>query len=98
MDSKVSAHKCPKCDGKGRIKQGKGLFGKLGPCDNCRGVGYLGKDDLYEYYLERGTDGKYRVKEVKHDRYLAEEVLKQEKVNFLRTVLIFFTVITYIIY
>ncbi|MCA9382437.1 hypothetical protein KC660_03460, partial [Candidatus Dojkabacteria bacterium] len=82
MESKVTAYKCPKCHGKGRTKEGKSIFKSWMPCDNCMGVGYLGTDEVYQYYLERGTDGKYRVKDIKQDRFFAEEALREEKIQF----------------
>lgn len=98
MESRVTAYKCPKCHGKGRIKEGKSLFKSWMPCDNCLGVGYLGTDDVYQYYLERGTDGKYRVKDIKQDRFFAEEALRAEKIQFIRNIVVLLLVIAYVVF
>lgn len=98
MESKVIAEECPKCLSKGRVKEGKGLFKKWITCDNCRGTGYLGRDDAYYYYLQRGTDGKYRVADIKSDKFYGENIIKQEKIRFLRLVLIIISTIFYAIF
>lgn len=50
MQNQVKVEVCKKCKGQGSFPS----TGKM--CDECRGIGLIGTDGTYEYYL--GSDGK----------------------------------------
>lgn len=58
MQPQVKAEICIQCKGKGLLPNGK-------PCDNCRGIGFIGTDGVYEYYLADDGRGNLRVVDIK---------------------------------
>lgn len=59
MEKELRAEICPKCRGRGVIA------GTNSPCENCRGVGAIGTDGTYEYYLSQDEKGILRVQDIK---------------------------------
>jgi hypothetical protein len=61
MQNQIRAEICKEC-------QGEGINPKTGAsCENCRGIGAIGNDGTYEYYLTQDNKGNLRVGEVKND-------------------------------
>lgn len=59
MNNKLQAEICNNCQGRGLLP------GSKQPCSNCRGVGAIGSDGFYEYYLEPDQKGNLKVTDVK---------------------------------
>lgn len=96
----VEAHLCQVCKGSGKLTSGS-LFSKNDDCSNCRGSGYIGKDNNYEYYLEKDTQGNLRVMDVKastYDSISTEKSSKSERRSILRWILFILFIMSYTLY
>lgn len=58
MPPQVRAEICTKCKGKGLLPNGT-------PCNDCKGIGFIGTDGVYEYYLADDGRGNLRVVDIK---------------------------------
>ncbi|MFC1780316.1 hypothetical protein ACFLY9_01335 [Patescibacteria group bacterium] len=59
MQNQIKAEICSRCNGKGLVP------GTSNICDNCRGIGAVGTDGTYEYYLADDSKGNLKVVDIK---------------------------------
>jgi hypothetical protein len=59
LQNQIKAEICKSCNGKGLTP------GTSNICENCRGVGAIGTDGTYEYYLADNGKGSLRVVDIK---------------------------------